>query len=331
MNNLEVNIRPLVTIAVITYNSADYVVETLESIKRQTYPNIELIVSDDGSSDDTVSRCKTWLSNNRDRFVSTQVIQGKNGGVAVNTNRALYAAKGEWFKDLSGDDILPDDAVEKHIAFVSEKPQVDYFFGKEIFFYGDFSEANFEPQKMLFRHVFFGDKVSAKRQYRMLTRQFFGAPAATMGRVATLKEIGGYNEAIPMTEDGPLYLALTKAGHKLYYFDDYTVYRRRHSDSYGLIGDGHIVDNDAILSVAEVRNYECYSFWDLQAENSTWFWRLMHKYSNFLWRKIIENGNNKHSFKCRFYNFLRRYINPFKYNMIIWCFKEFVCKLFHNP
>lgn len=322
---MEEKSAPLVTIAVITYNSGEFVVETLESIKRQTYPNIELIVSDDGSKDDTVIKCQKWLSGNGTRFVRTLVIQGENGGVAVNTNRALKAADGEWFKDLSGDDILPDDAIERHVSFINKNPQVNYFFGKEVFFYEDFNDGKFEPQQMLFRYVFFGDKVSARRQFRLLTRQFFGAPAATMGRVATLKEIGGYNESIPMTEDGPLYLALTKAGNKLYYFDEYVVYRRIHSNSYC-----HIVNDNAILSAAEVRNYERYSFWDLQAENSCLFWRLMFKYSNFLWRKIIENGNNKKSFKCRFYNFLRRYINPFKYNMIVLYVEESVCKLFQK-
>ena len=44
---MEEKSAPLVTIAVITYNSGEFVVETLESIKRQTYPNIELIVSDE--------------------------------------------------------------------------------------------------------------------------------------------------------------------------------------------------------------------------------------------------------------------------------------------
>ena len=45
--------RPLVSIVVLTYNSSDYVLETLDSIKCQDYPNLELIVSDDGSNDET--------------------------------------------------------------------------------------------------------------------------------------------------------------------------------------------------------------------------------------------------------------------------------------
>ena len=51
---------PLVSIVVITYNSAEYVLETLESAKAQTYQNIELIVSDDCSADNTVETCSRW-------------------------------------------------------------------------------------------------------------------------------------------------------------------------------------------------------------------------------------------------------------------------------
>lgn len=57
--------KPLVSIVVITYNSSEYVLETLESAKAQTYTNIELIVSDDCSTDETVSICKNGLKQTR--------------------------------------------------------------------------------------------------------------------------------------------------------------------------------------------------------------------------------------------------------------------------
>lgn len=165
--------KPLVTIAVTTYNSAEYVVETLDSVKAQTYDNIELIITDDGSKDDSVAICREWLEKNQSRFVRTLLIEGENIGVAGNTNRALYAAQGEWWKDLSGDDILPSDAVEKHMLYVRSHPGVGYFFGKEIFFVGKFSDKNFEPQEMPFRYVFFGKNITVKRQFSLLTRHFF--------------------------------------------------------------------------------------------------------------------------------------------------------------
>lgn len=52
----------IVSVCIITYNSSKYIEETLESVRRQTYPAIELIISDDASSDDTVYICEQWIA-----------------------------------------------------------------------------------------------------------------------------------------------------------------------------------------------------------------------------------------------------------------------------
>ena len=66
--------HPLVSVAVIAYNSAEYILETLESIKAQTYDKIELIVSDDCSLDGTVEICHKWIDANKSRFVDICIV-----------------------------------------------------------------------------------------------------------------------------------------------------------------------------------------------------------------------------------------------------------------
>ena len=98
---------PLISVGVIAYNSAEYILDLLESVKAQTYQNIELIVADDKSSDDTVKKCNEWISQNKERFVRTEVIvPEQNTGTAGNYNRALFASNGEWMKFIDGDDIM---------------------------------------------------------------------------------------------------------------------------------------------------------------------------------------------------------------------------------
>lgn len=88
--------NPLVSIIVITYNSAKYVLETLESARAQTYQNIELIISDDGSQDDTIVICENWFLENRDRFYDTQLITVEhNSGIPANCIRGVRALHGE--------------------------------------------------------------------------------------------------------------------------------------------------------------------------------------------------------------------------------------------
>ncbi len=58
----------LVSVLVITYNSEKYVIETLNSIKNQTYNNLELIISDDNSQDNTINLCEHWVNENKSFF-----------------------------------------------------------------------------------------------------------------------------------------------------------------------------------------------------------------------------------------------------------------------
>ena len=69
----------IVSVVVITYNSADYVLETLESIKKQTYKNIELIITDDKSKDNTIEICNKWLDENSKEFIKSRIIITANG------------------------------------------------------------------------------------------------------------------------------------------------------------------------------------------------------------------------------------------------------------
>src|SRR5215213_614705 len=108
--------NPLISIIVITYNSESYVIETLESAKNQTYENIELIITDDGSTDETISLCQQWLTKNRHRFVRSEMITvEKNTGIPANCNRGVRAANGEWVKIIAGDDILDEKCIQLNV------------------------------------------------------------------------------------------------------------------------------------------------------------------------------------------------------------------------
>ena len=63
-----------VSVVVVTYNSSDFILETLESISHLNWKEIELIVTDDCSKDDTVEICRDWLKQNGQRFLSIRVM-----------------------------------------------------------------------------------------------------------------------------------------------------------------------------------------------------------------------------------------------------------------
>lgn len=115
------NSTPLVSVRILTYNSSKYIEETLDSVYHQTYNNIELIVSDDCSKDDTVRIVSEWIERHGGRFAKVVFLTSQvNTGVCANSRRSLEAVSGDWIKGLGGDDLLTPDAIEKYLLFVQE-------------------------------------------------------------------------------------------------------------------------------------------------------------------------------------------------------------------
>ena len=102
MENYAKNENPLVSIIVPVYNSAKYLSGCVDSILAQTYKNIELILVDDGSKDDSGKICDSYAS--KDSRV--KVIHQQNGGISRAQNAGLDAASGEFIAFADNDDIL---------------------------------------------------------------------------------------------------------------------------------------------------------------------------------------------------------------------------------
>lgn len=224
--------QPLVSITVVTYNSSKFVIETLESAKAQTYQNIELIVSDDCSTDNTVELCQEWLQRNNSRFVRTELITTPvNTGVSANATRARKAAKGEWVKGIAGDDILVEDALEKFIAL--EKSDDSYlFFGEcKKFSVDDRNKKLFDPVIYPipeYRMIFL---LPVEKQYKRLLRKcYLMAPCAFVRR-NLYEKIGYYDETYKRMEDWPFWIKCLRNGYKVEFAPVLTEYYRQHPDS----------------------------------------------------------------------------------------------------
>lgn len=223
--------QPLVSVPVITYNSAKFVLETLESIKAQTYQNIELIISDDCSTDNTVELCQQWVEQNKNRFVRTQIITSEvNTGVSANLNRAEAACQGEWVKGIAGDDLLMPNCLEDSVEYVNNNPDTIYLFGR-IEAFGVNEERNKYFTENIFDYSFFNMDVDGQ-----LERLVFGSncvPASTCfyNRQKAI-DLGIRNdERIPLLEDWPKWINILEKGVKLEFMDKTLVKYRIHNTS----------------------------------------------------------------------------------------------------
>lgn len=117
----DVSKYPLVSIAALCYNHERFLTETLDSIKNQTYPNIEVIVMDDCSQDNSVEIIYKWLQQNscKWRFIS----HAENQGLCKSANEALSLTNGEYFQIIACDDILYQDKIERQINLFNKFPE----------------------------------------------------------------------------------------------------------------------------------------------------------------------------------------------------------------
>lgn len=112
------NFNPLVSIIIPVYNGSNYVREAIDSALAQTYKNIEIIVVNDGSTDNTEQVVKSY--GNKIKYFKKD-----NGGVATALNLAIKKSNGEYFSWLSHDDLYYPDKVKKQIDILSSKSEID--------------------------------------------------------------------------------------------------------------------------------------------------------------------------------------------------------------
>lgn len=225
------NIKPLVTVGVITYNSSNTIIDTLESIKAQTYNNLELVVSDDGSIDDTVDLCQKWLINNNSRFVRTIILTVKtNTGISANNNRCMKAAEGQFFKGIAGDDLLNGNCIDIFVQAAQLCPDINVFFSKLRPFTVDdgvriVDQAVPSESKNDFYNRF--NETNPHEQFRMLLTEGCFLQAPTCFWRTDFAKSHPFPEIYKYEDDYPMWLRLTRDGNKLLFLHEDTVYYRR--------------------------------------------------------------------------------------------------------
>jgi len=291
----------LVSIIVITYNSAQYVIETLESAKSQTYQNIELIVSDDCSSDDTLVICEKWIEDNADRFVRTELITAPlNTGIPANCNRGVNASQGVWVKLIAGDDILLANCIEECINFTNTDEGIEILNGNLIVF-NELGENLTSIENL----NFFSTETSSNEQYKYLLRYNRVMAPGVFLKKKLIIENGGFDELFPLIEDYPMWLKITASGRKIYCLSKHIV-KYRKTDS-GLSSPINKINQKIfpswVISSQEVRLKYCFN--DLP-----YIEKINLKFEIFV-RKLIINLNNENNFfNNKIYKFTKIF-NPF--------------------
>lgn len=285
--------NPLVSVVVITYNSYNTILETLDSIAAQTYQNIELIVSDDCSKDDTVKVVKKWLGEHRDRFERTELLTvDVNTGTAGNLNRGYAKSRGIWIKSIAGDDKLIPTCINSNIEYIRKNPDVEILLSK-VKMVGAQEHVN------KFKNIFIYGALELSNTsllYLLLTGNFLPAPTLFISSRA-FNEIGEFEESMPLLEDWPFWIKALYHKKSISFNNEYTVYYRVSDSSVSLS------TNPNPLYLNSIKIFNDYFLPQYQ-------WKI----NKFIW--LYSRCNKLRSNKSgilKYLFLLMIYINPFTY------------------
>jgi glycosyltransferase involved in cell wall biosynthesis len=278
---------PLVSIIIITYNSSRYVLETLESIKSQTWDNIQLIVSDDGSRDNTVQLCTEWINANRQRFAETKLITvEKNTGIAANCNRGIQATIGEWVKLIAGDDILLENCIADNLAYVTRHPEASFVVSEllEIDDHGNPVKSSKINEGLRY----FASRRSVREQLKAYSRWpvFLNTPTFFYKR-ELINSIGLCDEEFKIYEDMSMIFKIIGKGVKIHFMNRPTVRYRIHGDS---LSRNIAVENQRRREAVKIfnkyrkQNLNIFNPIDLSIYYENW---LRYKYKGFYGHKGV--------------------------------------------
>lgn len=229
----------LISVVVVTYNFEEVVLETLESIKNQTYRDIELVITDDNSKDKTIEICKKWCEDNKERFNNIVILESDiNRGPTANYNRGLRATKGEWIKYIS-DDIMAETFIENSLKKIKENPEIEILFSISQVFSGNWKdkkmEGFFPNEKSLKNYL-----LSSSEQLKLMHKDCYVSAPTNFIKKSLLEEMGYCNEEYKFFEDYPLWIKILESGRKLYLNEEVNVYYRRWEKSVSYNGENYL-------------------------------------------------------------------------------------------
>lgn len=216
----------LVSVVVQAYNSDDTIVRTLESVKNQDYPDIELIVTDDKSKDNTIDIVNEWISQNKQFFKNVKLVTTQeNTGIPGSNNRALKHVNGEYVEFLAADDLMSADAVSEYVKFCEENKNVIPVSRVKLF--SDDDNCDFTSVENYCDKCYEFAKLSYKEQYKMLLIQNrVVAPAAAFYPTSVIRKLNGFDERFRWMEDYPINIKLMHERYRFGFIDKQLIHYR---------------------------------------------------------------------------------------------------------
>lgn len=192
--------KPKVTIVIPVYNGEKYMKDAIDSAINQTYKNIEILVINDGSTDETESIAREY--GNKIRYISKS-----NGGVSTVLNLALKEMKGEYFSWLSHDDRYYPEKIETEIDYLIDNNLLD----KKVILYSDYDLMD-EKSRVFSKAIKDHNMLEKKEEYALLRGTVNGI-TLLIPKTAFV-ECGNFDENLRCAQDYELWYRMMKKNYK---------------------------------------------------------------------------------------------------------------------
>lgn len=219
--------KPLVTIILTSFNQKQYIKDALESVRAQDYPNIELIIVDNGSADTTPLIIQDWIAKHKLDFPIRTIFREESLSYCKSFNDAFSMAKGKYLIDLSGDDILTSD----HIRLAVIKLQD--FLGSACCFSDVLLIDEKGNEKTFYKRSLKGklkQKIRVGDLYRDLVRKYVVPSVSLVFDADLFRKEGGYDEELTY-EDFDIMVRLARK-YTFVFSNHIGVKKRIHSKSF---------------------------------------------------------------------------------------------------
>ncbi len=213
---------PLVTVRTAVYNTGKFVIPALESVKAQKYPNVQHIIIDDASTDDSVEVINNWITENE--YQCTFIKHKENKGLVATVQEFNELAKGKYLTGIA-DDIWEEGRLFEQVRIMEEAGE------NCALVYSDMSEIDEEDN--LINQSFLSKKgfdLKAMPSGKVdlstfLRKQFIPAPSVMM-RMSCVREVGGYDQNL-FTEDVDMWIRLILNYEVRFSSQPFVKYRKR--------------------------------------------------------------------------------------------------------
>ncbi|ROV56125.1 glycosyltransferase [Neisseria chenwenguii] len=215
--------HPLVSVMIPYYNCKDYIVETIESVRQQAYPDIETIIIDDGSDAENAAFLKQLLQNHPDIKYAAQ----PNQGVSAARNHAARLANGKYFLFLDADDVILPEYIAKAVEILETQPDCKLVYPKAEYFDAQSGAWEIPPYEG-FKSLLMGNKFPSSISFH---------------RAADYAALNGFDEFLNTHEDWDYWIRMLADGGEVQQIPEILFRYRKRNDGSSLI-DQLIQDQD---------------------------------------------------------------------------------------